>query len=176
MRKKNNNQTVVLEDGISGAYVELLRDAVEKGKSMDFTARGTSMLPFIVGGAKLTVERFSDMPPPMGTICVGAKNGRLQCHRLIEVRHQPTGRRHYILKGDNRRFPDEPFVEEDLIGKVTAIRHGLLEVKSDAFLLRMAAQVWMRCPRPAMFATSTAAALTRPARRLLRFLRYLSDG
>ena len=102
---------------------------------------------------------------------MGAKNGRLQCHRLIDVRERPGGRRQYILKGDNRCFPDEPYVEEDLIGKVTAIRHGFLEVKSDALLLRLAARVWMRCPRPAMFATSAAIRLTRPARHLLKFLR-----
>ncbi|MFH1435187.1 MAG: S24/S26 family peptidase [Pseudomonadota bacterium] len=171
MRKKSETRTIVLEDGISDEYVELLRDAVASGKSMDFTARGTSMLPFIAAGAKLTVERFSGMPPPVGTICVGAKNGRLQCHRLIAVRERPGGRRQYILRGDNRRFPDEPYVEEDLVGRVTAVRHGLLEVKSEALVLRMAAQVWMRCPRPAMLATAAALRLTRPARRLLRFLR-----
>jgi hypothetical protein len=148
----------------------LIRDAVALGSAFTFRALGSSMFPIIPGGTEVTVEKFDVMPPPVGTICVAIRKDKIYCHRLVEVRAAAGGRLDYILKGDNHRLPDEPFAGKDLVGKVTRLRLGPIDVSSDFLPLRLAGRLWTAFPGPAILAASLGWKIARPARAAAKML------
>jgi hypothetical protein len=170
MVKKTARGKIFAEDEIRGEVLQLIRDAVAGGSPFTFRALGSSMFPLIPGGAEVTVEKFDAVPPPVGTVCVAIRKERLYCHRLVKVMPEAGGRRAYVLKGDNHRLPDEPFAEEDLVGKVTRLRLGPIDVSSDFLPLRLAGRLWMAFPGPAILAASVGWKLALPARAALRAL------
>lgn len=166
---------VLFQDEIRDEYLELIRDAVSRGTPFTFKAHGSSMFPLIPGGTEVTVERFGNFPPAVGTICVGIKNGRLFCHRLVEVKTGGGGRRCYILRGDNHRAHDEPFNKEELVGEVTALRCGPVSLSSSFPPFKLAGKLWMHFPGPAIFTTRLVWKITRPARFVSKKLLGLLD-
>jgi hypothetical protein len=175
MVKKVVHRDLPGQEEIRGEVLELIRDAVSRGTSFTFKAHGSSMFPLIPGGTEVTVERIGEMPPAAGAIIVALRGGRLFCHRLVETRREPGGRLRFILKGDNHRQCDEPFGEDDIVGEVSRVRIGPLDLSSRQPLYRAAGTLWMRHPGPAILGMRIAWKLSWPARRALRSLLDLLD-
>jgi hypothetical protein len=174
-RGKKRGPDVLADGEIRLEVLELIQDAIARGTPFTFRALGGSMFPIIPGGTEVTVERIDRLPPPLGTICVALRGGRLFCHRLVDIRETPGGPRLYILRGDSHRFNDEPFVEGDIVGRVTALRYGPVRLGTDTAVLAAAGKLWMRFPAHAIAATRLGWMAAWPARKAARALRRLLD-
>ena len=95
----------------------LLREAAATAP-LWITARGTSMGRTVPTGASVLVARSA--PPRSGQVWAYCDlSGRVVVHRYR--RHTGAG---HVLQGDTVTYPDAPIGDEQLIGKVTAVRRG----------------------------------------------------
>ncbi len=94
MKLESNN--LFLSSNEIGSF---LTKICEKGIPFKFTAKGTSMSPFICDGDSLIIEPFiKDINPEIGDVVafISPEDGHLIIHRVIKKQD-----RQYLLKGDN---------------------------------------------------------------------------
>jgi len=112
---------------LSGPALKDLLDAVvKKGAAFRFTARGSSMYPFIKDGDVITIEPFRvsaslGSTPALGDIvayCSPATGG-LVVHRVI-ARHPGA----VAVRGDNCPQPDGIIAECAVLGRVSRVERG----------------------------------------------------
>ena len=87
-----------------------------ENEHLEFTFKGSSMLPTIKPGTRLVVSGYDKLT--IGKIYVYIDRdpdsiSKIVCHRLYKV-NKPM----YYFKGDNRRNIDNPIGREDIIGEV----------------------------------------------------------
>jgi hypothetical protein len=101
-------------------------------------ARGTSMLPGWLPGCKIKIEPVGT-EPQIGMVLVFRQGAKLYYHRVIER----IGRNQWRTKGDALIDSDEPVSDDDIIGRVTAVRRGnrLREVRPDRAAARLSDQL-----------------------------------
>jgi signal peptidase I len=100
---------------------DLIREEMAKGTTFCFRIISESMAPLIEAGDQVVVERASADRLRRGDIVLYTVDGTLHTHRLL------TRRRHrnatlLVTKGDASLDPDQPWGEEQLLGKVVAVR------------------------------------------------------
>jgi|GEM_PF-5374831 len=160
--------------------ISLLRDAVSLGIPFTFKASGGSMFPTIPNRAKITIENFDSMPPKVGTICVAQRNGNLVCHRFIGIKKTEDGRTLFLLKGDSHKYPDPPYEENDMLGKVTEIILGSLKIKTDILPMRIAGYICINFPFLSVTFSKLILKIPRPIKdkmkALLNLLNFSSHG
>lgn len=100
------------------AFSELLSAVLERGKSLDFRAKGGSMSPFIRDGDIITVSPMQGSSPGAGDIvaCRCPNTQRLLIHRIVKKRGDL-----YLIQGDNVPHPDGEVGRGEIIGRVTRI-------------------------------------------------------
>ena len=100
---------------------DLIREEMAQGTAFCFRVISGSMVPLIAAGDEVVVERAGADRLRRGDIVLYTVDGALHIHRLL------TRRRHgnatlLVTKGDTTLNPDQPWREEQLLGKVVAIR------------------------------------------------------
>lgn len=97
----------------------LMEAVLSKKTPFRFSARGTSMAPFIKDRDILTVEPIQNLPLTIGDVVAfrSPANEKLVIHRLVS-RHGND----YVVKGDNLLHPDGSVPVERIYGKVAAIQ------------------------------------------------------
>lgn len=105
---------------------ETLKAALEmwrqSGESHYLPLRGTSMLPLLRDGDQVLVSHHLGNLQ-RGDIVVFHRAGELLAHRVLRVLVD-DGRKALITKGDHVFEPDPTIAQEELIGRVLAIRRG----------------------------------------------------
>jgi len=85
-------------------------------------AFGASMVPAILPGDVVTVERATIGEVAPGEIVLFARQGRLVAHRVVrKVRNQGE---YLITRGDRMHQEDSRISEAELIGRVTELQRG----------------------------------------------------
>jgi len=98
-------------------------------------AHGTSMLPFIKDGTKLTIEPFQN-PPRIGDVVAFERieSNDLVIHRIVEKREDG-----YLIKGDNSKMSENCKFPGSIIGKITdngpALFFGIIPRQTIDFII-----------------------------------------
>lgn len=137
--------------GVS-AKRELAEEVLRSFGRLRFAATGWSMLPTILPGDTLVVERISPDAFSVGDIALVGRDGKLCAHRVVSLPR--TENRFWLTKGDAMSRPDRPVLDSELLGRVTEyVRAGknILVSKKLTMTGRVLAQIVMRSEFAARF-------------------------
>jgi len=84
---------------------------------------GTSMVPAILPGDLISVQRSGMFEISRGEIVLYAREGRMFAHRVVGCLDSPEGSL-LIARGDRFRHNDPPISSSELLGKVISIERG----------------------------------------------------
>jgi signal peptidase I len=103
---------------------ELAGEVLRSSGTLRLRVTGWSMLPAVLPGDTLVVERASGDAIADGDIVLFERDRRLFAHRV--VRRPNTSQDSRILtRGDSMAQPDPPVTEDELLGRVSSIvRNG----------------------------------------------------
>jgi hypothetical protein len=102
------------------SQLELATEILREFSGVRFVAQGTSMLPAIYPGDRLTVRSFGLAPPRRGDIVLCRRNAEFRVHRIVSILDNgPTTL--YVLRGDSLTLDDPPLAASDILGRVTSI-------------------------------------------------------
>ena len=107
---------------ISGApLIDLIRDVLGQGSSINLIAKGFSMAPFIKDGDVLTLAPLSISAPAFGDVVAfkSSKGNKLAIHRVIKA-HKDR----YLMKGDSCSEPDGYIPKDDVLGLLSRINRA----------------------------------------------------
>jgi signal peptidase I len=105
---------------------DLAGDVLRLFGNLRFEATGWSMLPSVLPGDTLMVERVSGDQVRIGDVVLVGREGRLCAHRVVS-RSENTENPLWITQGDAMVAPDRPVNENELLGRVSyVIRAGKL--------------------------------------------------
>jgi len=100
----------------------LASETLRSSGSLRLQVTGWSMLPAVMPGEVLIVERVEPKNVSAGDVVLFERDHRLFAHRVIALDHSDGG---MITKGDAMLRPDRPVSESELLGKVSfLIRNG----------------------------------------------------
>lgn len=102
---------------------DLIREEMAKGSTFRFRVISGSMSPMIRVGDQVTVSEVRVEDLRRGDIVLYEVGDTFHTHRLLSVRRQ-GGATWLLTKGDNAFNPDQPWGDEQLLGKVVAIGRG----------------------------------------------------
>ncbi|HVO61379.1 MAG TPA: signal peptidase I [Terriglobales bacterium] len=108
---------------MEAAKLELVADVLRSGCPVRIRVSGTSMLPSIWPGDVLAVCGCQPSKIVLGDIVCFARSARFVVHRVIKISSMDR-RTVWLTQGDSMARADEPFTEEQLLGKVVAIRRN----------------------------------------------------
>jgi signal peptidase I len=100
---------------------DLIREEMAQGTALRFRVISGSMAPLIVAGDEVVVEWASADGLRRGDIVLYTVGGAFHTHRLL-ARRRRGGATLLVTKGDTALNPDQPWREEQLLGRVVAIR------------------------------------------------------
>lgn len=140
------NKQVRLEE-----WMPLIRETLGAGQSVEFSPRGTSMLPMLRQGVDRVVlsplpERLRKYDLPL----YQRENGQYVLHRILRVGEAIT------CMGDNQIDPETGLKESQMIGLVTAFYRGDKKVSVTDWRYRLYCRIWP---------------VIRPARRVWRWVK-----
>jgi len=108
----------------NAVHLELAAETLLHSSEVRFVARGTSMLPTIVPGDRLTIKSFSPGEvPSYGEALLVRRDGEFRIHRLVRVLDN-TPQHIYILRGDALLQDDPPVLRSQILGRVTAVQRA----------------------------------------------------
>ncbi|HEX9637032.1 MAG TPA: S24/S26 family peptidase [Acidobacteriota bacterium] len=100
----------------------LCRDLLAAGYAVSFRARGTSMIPAIGCGERITVQPVDPKRLRRGHILLFRVAGRLLAHRLVSKRKGWSGDRTVFLsRGDAAWSHDPALAADQILGRVVRI-------------------------------------------------------
>jgi hypothetical protein len=102
-----------------GLAAEMLRGRC----SVQLTAMGTSMLPSVWPGDRLTIQSVTHDEAVPGDIVLVLRDKRFLIHRLVEKRQDQDGIS-WITRGDAMSHNDPPGAASELLGRVAGVRRG----------------------------------------------------
>ena len=102
---------------------DLIREEMAQGTLFRFRVISESMSPLIAAGDEIVVEQAGADRLRRGDIVLYTVGGAFHTHRLL-ARRRHGGAILLVTKGDAALNPDRPWREEQLLGKVVAIKRG----------------------------------------------------
>jgi len=109
----------MMEDQASATKCNLVAEVVRTFGEARLRVAGFSMLPTLLPGDFVTVERCGIENFRPGEIVEYSRGGRLITHRVVEQRGNQL-----LTLGDSTRHSDAPVQPEEIIGKVVSIVRG----------------------------------------------------
>ena len=114
---------------------ELAAEVVRRFGRVRLLVSGTSMVPAVLHGDLISVERAGIGGISPGEIVVFAREGRLVTHRVVDRAGSP-GVAYLVTCGDRTRRNDAPILPAELLGRVTSIERGHRPVPRRRWLRR----------------------------------------
>ncbi len=100
----------------------LFAQVISRCGSAKLKAWGTSMVPSILPGDTLKVERAETSGFVAGDVAVYLRAGRLFVHRVVRVMDGPVSA--LVTRGDAMECEDPPVLADEIVGRVTSIVPG----------------------------------------------------
>jgi hypothetical protein len=121
---------------------QLIADVLQLSGKAHIRVTGSSMLPCVLPGDVLVVqrERLNQLAP--GDIALFARNSRLFAHRVVD--RGSGGFPHLVTCGDSLAEHDQPVLSHELLGRVASIVRGPGRINPRATLLDGLASVLFR--------------------------------
>ncbi len=108
---------------VNALKCELASEVLLSSGTLRLRVTGWSMLPCVMPGDTLTVDRASADDVSVGDIVLFSRDRRLFAHRVIS-RNQPPGNG-IVTRGDAMPTPDPPVLHAEVLGRVSLIvRNG----------------------------------------------------
>lgn len=104
------------------SQLQILKKLIETNDYLEIPSRGLSMFPIITQKNICVFEKFDLQNISKGDILLfGTKDGGITGHRFLRaIKHD---RKIWLVcKGDTNLYPDEPVLENQVIGKLTMIK------------------------------------------------------
>jgi signal peptidase I len=101
----------------------LAEDVVRRFGEVRVRVFGTSMVPSILPGSLISVQRADVSEISSGEIVLYSREGRFFAHRVVartRIDEQPA----LITRGDRLCYDDPPITSTELLGRVTSIQRG----------------------------------------------------
>jgi len=131
------------------ALMPLIREALDQGRSVRFSPRGTSMLPLIRQGRdQVTLSPLPKTLKKYDLPLYRRENGQYVLHRIIKAGDT------FTCLGDNQFTPEHSLRREQMIALVTALHRDGKEIPVTSLPYRLFCRVWH---------------WSRPVRRIWRF-------
>lgn len=124
------------QEQIHNELLEMAESLLDDNHSLMINMKGFSMFPTLRPGDVGKVEKCLAEEVKAGDILVFKSNGKLIAHRLIRKKSD-KGREVFITQGDNNSFFDQPFVNEELIGKITSFERSGKTISVDSFSIKL---------------------------------------
>jgi signal peptidase I len=104
---------------------EAVKDLLSQGHSVELSAYGRSMIPFLHPGQKVKLTPTELSLIVRGDLVAFHKQDYLVVHRVHDV-HSLNGAIQLITKGDSNLNPDAPVTSENYLAKVSGVyRRGM---------------------------------------------------
>ena len=98
-------------------FLDLLREALQRGRTVTIRARGHSMRPLVPDGSKVTLVPLAG-PPKVGEIVAYGRGRQLVIHRVSRVKNGQV-----TTMGDGGRGRADPAVDvRRLLGRAVEVR------------------------------------------------------
>jgi ribosomal protein S18 acetylase RimI-like enzyme len=124
----------------SRELMPLIRTALENGQRVRMTATGSSMLPFIRDNDTVELEPINRSPVLGDVVLALGPDGQYLLHRIVGIKGDG-----YFLRGDAQRHCEGPFLQSDLLGRITSsVRDGNARAH-DRGVWRLAGIAWVCC-------------------------------
>lgn len=124
--------------------LEEVASLLAEGRDVELMTKGTSMLPFIIGGRDSVILRKKSTGSPLpGEIVLARRSpGNYVLHRIVAVNGEAV-----TLRGDGNVSGTETVSVKDILGKVEAIvgPSGRKRVPGNAYLWRHSNPFVRRC-------------------------------
>ncbi|MHC1727797.1 MAG: S24/S26 family peptidase [Syntrophobacteraceae bacterium] len=122
--------------------IPIICSALMRGQHVRFAATGGSMRPFIHDGEVVELEPLNSLPALGDVVLVrcGSGSRRYVLHRVVRVK----GEKHFI-RGDAQQYCEGPFVQEDVLGRVTRQHIGGHVRRLDSGPWHHAGRAWQLC-------------------------------
>jgi signal peptidase I len=104
-----------------GPKQELTLDVLRRHGGCRLQVSGTSMLPALWPGDRVSIERRSLQEVTVGDIVLYERCGRLFLHRLVSLPEEKFPNR-VIMRGDSMPHPDPAVRPESLLGVLVGVR------------------------------------------------------
>jgi signal peptidase I len=101
----------------------LAEDVIRRFGEVRVRVFGTSMVPSILPGSLISVQRADVSEISSGEIVLYSREGRFFAHRVVArtcIDEQPA----LITRGDRLCYDDSPITSTELLGRVTSIQYG----------------------------------------------------
>lgn len=123
------------------AYLDVLRELTEEGKSVSLVVSGNSMSPYLIHGRdQVFFEKPKESLKRGDIVFYQRENGQYIMHRICKVRQSG-----YYMVGDAQTEREGPIAENQIFGVVTKVRRkGKLEQSGD-FWWDFFEKVWIFC-------------------------------
>jgi signal peptidase len=110
-------------NAVNALKCELAGEVLRSSGKLRLRVTGWSMLPAVMPGDTLVIERVSSDAVSEGDIVLFGRDRRFFVHRVI-TKGEPQNTE-LVTRGDAMRTPDPPVSERDLLGRVSFIvRNG----------------------------------------------------
>ena len=117
----------------SAVGCQLVADVLRMSGKIQIRVYGSSMLPRILPGDIVAVQREEPARLAAGDIVLVARSNRLFAHRVV-TRELCDGVPALLTRGDSLPHLDAPVFPNELLGRVTSIRRGSRQLDPRATL------------------------------------------
>lgn len=127
MAHRSDNASMELACGLA-------QEVVQTFGEVRLRVFGTSMVPAVLPGDQVLIQRATLDEILPGEIAVFLRSGRLFVHRVVDRKGMPAAPKAeeelcLITRGDRQRDCDPPVYSSELLGRVVSIERGRREIK-----------------------------------------------
>lgn len=112
---------MVTTQGRNAAGCQLVAEVLRVSGSARLRVFGSSMLPAILPGDTLLVERTNPPVPLPGDVVLFQRRERLFAHRVVARQRHEDGRDLLVTGGDSLAGNDSPVFPDELLGRIAAV-------------------------------------------------------
>jgi hypothetical protein len=105
------------ERPLDAGALELLREVLARGGTLELPAAGLSMIPSIYPGDRLVLGPLPPTGAEVGDVVAWARGGSVRVHRVVQV-----DARGVVTRGDALPQPDGVLAPGEILGRLITVR------------------------------------------------------
>lgn len=140
MKNKHKKSGLPIREVDTAAYLDVMRELVEGGKSVSITVAGSSMSPFLIHGRDRVFFEKPDRPLKRGDIAFyQRRNGRYVMHRIYKIKKDG-----YYMVGDAQTAIEGPLQREQIFARITRCERNGKMIDEKNLSWQFFEKVWIR--------------------------------
>lgn len=125
----------------TAAYLDVLRELIEEGRTVSLTISGNSMSPYLIHGRdKVFFEKPKVTLKKGDIVFFQRENGQYIMHRICKVKKSG-----YYVVGDAQTEIEGPIAKKQIFGVVTKVRRKEKLEQSGNFWWDFFEKIWINC-------------------------------